>query len=56
MATAATPQQLLSLSAEDAKFEITLTYATAAVWFRLVLVACETLMCEAALTDPVVTA
>jgi hypothetical protein len=51
MATAATPQQRVSLSVKDAKFDTPLTPATAAVLFRRVLVACETIMCEAALTD-----
>jgi hypothetical protein len=51
IATAATPQQRVSLSVRDAKFDTPLTPATAAVWFRRVLVPCETLMCEVALTD-----
>jgi transposase InsO family protein len=55
MATASqgTPptQPRVSLSIKDAKFDTPLTPATATVWFRRVLVACETLLCETALTD-----
>jgi hypothetical protein len=55
MATASqgTPptQPKVSLSIKDAKLDTPLTPATATVWFRRVLVACETLLCETALTD-----
>jgi hypothetical protein len=45
------PGQKVTLSVKDARFETPLTHETSTVWFRRLRCACETLQCEAALTD-----
>jgi hypothetical protein len=47
----ATPSAKLTLSIRDVKFDTKLDHSTAAVWFRRLRLAAETLSCDTALFD-----